>query len=50
MQDEVRENVQGRLGLLFQNLDVEADSFLAGERVEIAAHAVDFAGDLLGGA
>ena len=50
MEDEIRENIEGRIGLLFKHLDVEADVFLAGEGVKVAAHAVHFAGDLLRGA
>ncbi len=36
--------------MLVQDLDVEADGFLAGEGVEVAADSVHFAGDALGGA
>ena len=36
--------------MLVEDLDVEADGFLAGEGVEIATDGVDFAGDALGGA
>ncbi len=49
MKHQIRKNIEGGLGLLFEHLDVEADVLLAGERIEIAAHAVDFTGDLLGG-
>ena len=50
MKDEVGEDVERGLSLLFKHLDVEADIFLAGEGIQVAAHAVDLAGDLLGGA
>ena len=50
MEDEVGEDVEGFGGVLVQDLDIEADGFLAGEGVEIAADAVDLTGDVLGGA
>ncbi len=50
IEDEVGEDVEGGRDVLVQHLHVEADGFLAGEGVEIAADGVDFASDALRGA
>ena len=50
VQHQVREHIERGRNVLVEHLDVEADGFLAGESVEIAADGVDFAGDALRGA
>ncbi len=50
IQHQVGENVERSGDMLIEDLEVEADGFFAGERVEISADRVDLAGDALGGA
>ncbi len=50
VQDEVAQDVERRGHVLIEYLDVEADAFLAGEGVQVAADRVDLAGDILCGA
>ncbi len=50
VEHEVGEHIEGGGHMLVEHLDVEADGFLAGEGVEVAADGVHFAGDVLRGA
>ncbi len=50
VEDDVGKDVDGGGDVLVEDLDVEADGFLAGESVDVAADGVDFASDVLGGA
>ena len=47
VEDEIAEDIERRVHVFVEHLDVEADGFLAGEGVEIAADRVDFPGDVL---
>ena len=50
VQHQVAENVHGDGQMLVQHLDVEADAFLGGEGVHVAADGVDLARNFLGAA
>jgi len=50
IQDQVGQNIQGNGDMLSQGLDVEADGFLAGEGVQVAANGIHLTGDQLRGA
>ncbi len=50
VEDQVGEHVQGDGHVVSQRLDVEADGFLAGEGVQVAADRIHLAGNVLGGA
>ena len=50
MQDEVGENIERDRNMFVEHFDVEADAFLGGEGVHVAADGIDLAGDLFGGA
>jgi len=47
---EIAENIERDGDMLIENFDVEADTFLGGEGVHVAADRVDLAGDGFGGA
>jgi hypothetical protein len=49
VEDEVSQKVKCWCNILIENLDIEADGFLSGEGVEVAADGVGLAGELLGG-
>ena len=49
VEDQVGEDVEGDGDVVVEGLDAEADSFLAGVGVEVAADGVHFTGDVLGG-
>ena len=46
VEDEIGKQVESGGDVLVEDLDVEADGLFAGERVEVAADGVDFAGEL----
>src|SRR5208282_1502492 len=50
MQDEIGEHIHSERQVLIENFNIEADTFLRGERVHIAADGIDLAGDGFGGA
>ena len=50
VQHQVAEHVHGDGQMLVQHLDVEADAFLGGEGIHVAADGIHLAGDLLRGA
>ena len=50
IQDQVAEDVERSGNVFVEDFDVEADAFLGGESVHVAAERVDLAGDFLGGA
>ena len=50
VQNQVAENVERGGNVLVEHFDVEADAFLGGEGVHVAADGVDLAGDFFGGA
>src|ERR1017187_4374019 len=50
VEQEVGEKVKRWSNIFIQHFDIEADSLLPGEGVEVAADGVGFAGELLGGA
>ncbi len=49
-EEHVGQDVEGVRGVFVENLGVEADDFLAGEGVGVAADGVELAGDFVGGA
>ena len=48
IQDQIAENVERGGNVFVEHLDVEADAFLGGEGVHVAADGVDLAGDFFG--
>jgi hypothetical protein len=50
MEDEIAEDIHGERKVLIEDFDVEADAFLGGEGVHVAADGIDLAGDIFGGA
>jgi hypothetical protein len=50
MKNEIAEDIHGERKMLVEHFDVEADAFLRGEGVHIAADRIDLAGDGFGGA
>jgi hypothetical protein len=50
MEHQVGDHIEGQRQVLVEHLGVEADQFLGGEGVQVAAHRIDGAGDIFGGA
>src|SRR5580658_10286898 len=50
VQYEIAQNVHGQRKMLVENFDVEADAFLRGESIHVAADRIDLTGDVFSGA
>ena len=48
VKDEIRQDIEGLVQVLVENLGIEADQFLGGEGVEIAADGIHRAGNVFG--
>src|ERR1700674_1780093 len=49
MKDKIAEDIHSERKVLIEDFDVEADAFLRGESIHIAADRINLAGDGLGG-